>query len=1039
MDKLSILQRVIKQKLAKIRNWRLLVRSQRLIVLNAHSNLNENYRFGLVQRFYFNSYMRMIEETLDKFTSFESRPLMKNYKDSINAVGGLISDSEQIMFSVGLPELSNMLISVETINFTSRNEKFYRMIRQLFFLDKYVRVISASIENKSIMNPLFIDLHTIGQTPFDHYATCFLLIPFKKQQVIQIKLHFRKDNLYSFKKEGYFGNKLEDIRSSCSTLGISQQIVSTFVEHILSPKDFVIKSISQIRSMLFDFNHKMKTYKEMNQEKLIKLFMNRKLVEKANMITTLLLMTEVDESYIHLAWLLFDMYNSNDSELAKCNPNDPDLWDILTWKAQKLLRIAKTKVYEQKKNAMEDVNPSLSYEQKIQLLKVNKDVKQKAYTKLKEASGRQNDSSAKAINWLDGLLKIPFGIYKKEKFIRNFEEIKSRASFLLTEGEEPYFQTIQSNIKKYEELLRFFTINKENELKLNTETIKTFLKNNNLKQLRELWDKITNNEKLTKKSLKKSLFIQKIITHITPENISKLCNVPKAFNKPAELIELHSLKDGWYKMKQYQHNHMRNIRGSLDKAIHAHENAKDQIERIVAQWMTGKSSGYVLGFEGPPGVGKTTMAKYGLANALKDEDGEPRPFKFIAIGGGCNGSVLEGHSYTYMGSQWGSIANALMESGCMNPIIFFDELDKVSNTAHGREIIGILTHLTDSTQNSAFHDKYFNGIDLDLSKALIIFSYNDPSSIDPILLDRIHRIKFKEMTLEDKMVVIRKYLIPSICKEVGLDSELIIWEDELIEFIIDNYTLEPGVRKIKQIMYDVYRDINVNILRDCITEFPHTITKDYIVNNILRKYIRVYPLEIKGENKIGVINGMYATRSGFGGILQIESKFICETTPFKLLLTGSLKDVMLESMQIARNVALELLPSKKRSELTKKIMKKDNMMRGIHIHCPEGAVPKDGPSAGQAITLCLYSMFMNKPIPDNFSFTGEIRLSGEVMRVGGISSKVMGALRAGVRNIILPEENRRDYEMFREEVKNAPDHNIYFVSNIHQSMKILWG
>ena len=139
-------------------------------------------------------------------------------------------------------------------------------------------------------------------------------------------------------------------------------------------------------------------------------------------------------------------------------------------------------------------------------------------------------------------------------------------------------------------------------------------------------------------------------------------------------------------------------------------------------WINGKESGYCLGFEGPPGVGKTSLAKKGLANCLKDENNESRPFAFIAIGGSSNGSTLEGHNYTYVGSQWGKIVDILVQSKCMNPVIYFDELDKVSDTPKGEEIIGILTHLTDTSQNDKFHDKYFSEIEFDLSKVLFIFS-----------------------------------------------------------------------------------------------------------------------------------------------------------------------------------------------------------------------------------------------------------------------------------------------------------------------------
>jgi ATP-dependent Lon protease len=208
----------------------------------------------------------------------------------------------------------------------------------------------------------------------------------------------------------------------------------------------------------------------------------------------------------------------------------------------------------------------------------------------------------------------------------------------------------------------------------------------------------------------------------------------KLYEKTQQMLdEIHLLK-----------NSMSEIERALDDSVYGHKTAKNQIVKIISQWISGENSGHCFGFEGSPGVGKTSLAKIGLSNCLKDEQGKSRPFAFIAVGGSCNGSTLEGHGYTYVNSSWGKIADVLMEHSCLNLIIYFDELDKESkNGEHGKEITGILTHLLDQSQNSEFEDKFFAGIKLDLSKALIIVSYNDPNNIDKVLLDRIHRIKFK--------------------------------------------------------------------------------------------------------------------------------------------------------------------------------------------------------------------------------------------------------------------------------------------------------
>jgi ATP-dependent Lon protease len=218
------------------------------------------------------------------------------------------------------------------------------------------------------------------------------------------------------------------------------------------------------------------------------------------------------------------------------------------------------------------------------------------------------------------------------------------------------------------------------------------------------------------------------------------------------------IKDSLVKLNDFDKS-INNIKLVLDDSIYGHTKAKKQIERIIGQWINGKQDGYCFGFEGPPGVGKTSLAKKGLSNCLKDEQGVSRPFGMIQIGGDSNGSSLHGHNYTYVGSSWGSIVQILIDKKCMNPIIFIDEVDKISRTEHGKEIIGILTHLLDPAQNDCFQDKYFSGIDLDLSKALFILSYNDANKIDKILLDRVHRIIFKSLSLEEPRTIHQEFFI----------------------------------------------------------------------------------------------------------------------------------------------------------------------------------------------------------------------------------------------------------------------------------------
>jgi len=388
----------------------------------------------------------------------------------------------------------------------------------------------------------------------------------------------------------------------------------------------------------------------------------------------------------------------------------------------------------------------------------------------------------------------------------------------------------------------------------------------------------------------------------------------------------------------------------------------------------------------------------------------------IQIGGDSNGSSLHGHNYTYVGSTWGSIVQILMDKKCMNPIIFIDEVDKISKTEHGKEIVGILTHLLDTTQNDCFQDKYFTGIDLDLSKALFILSYNDVDAIDRVLLDRIHRIKFSNLSLEDKLVICNKHILPEVYKKMGLEKMIHI-SDNVLKTIIDEYTSEPGVRKLKEILFEIVGEINLDILNhfDNEYEFPIVITTEDIKQKYFKDKREVIAKKIHTSNKIGIINGLWANSVGQGGVIPIQCNYFPSDAFLKLKLTGMQGDVMKESMNVALTVAWNLTNKK-----TKDIIIKNhkNHLNGIHIHCPEGSVPKDGPSAGAAITSTIYSLFNNKKIKFNIAITGEISLDGRITEIGGLDLKILGGIKSGVSEFIYPTENERDYQQFLEKYKD---------------------
>jgi len=271
------------------------------------------------------------------------------------------------------------------------------------------------------------------------------------------------------------------------------------------------------------------------------------------------------------------------------------------------------------------------------------------------------------------------------------------------------------------------------------------------------------------------------------------------FNKTRNLPL--TIEDGLQRCSEF----MEASKTTLDTAVYGLNDAKLQIMQMVGQWISNPAAmGSAIAIKGPMGTGKTSLVKEGISKILG------RDFAFIALGGATDSSFLEGHSYTYEGSTWGKIVEIIIQCGSMNPVIYFDELDKISETAKGEEIVGILTHLTDTSQNSQFHDRYFAEIDFDLSKCLFIFSYNDESKVNPILLDRMYRINTTGYNKKDKTQIAQKYLIPKICAEVGFREGDIVIPDTVIEHIVENYTeKEEGVRNLKRCLEVVHRKLNL--------------------------------------------------------------------------------------------------------------------------------------------------------------------------------------------------------------------------------------
>jgi ATP-dependent Lon protease len=470
---------------------------------------------------------------------------------------------------------------------------------------------------------------------------------------------------------------------------------------------------------------------------------------------------------------------------------------------------------------------------------------------------------------------------------------------------------------------------------------------------------------------------------------------------------------------------LNNLTTVMDSAIYGHDEAKRQIVQMMGQQIRNPlAKGNMLGIYGPPGNGKTSLVKEGIAKAMD------KPFIFISLGGATDSSFLEGHSYTYEGSIYGRILNGLISSHCMDPIIYFDELDKIGKNSKGDEITNILIALTDSSQNSHFRDKYFHGIDIDLSRATMIFSYNDPHNVNPILLDRITTVETKFLMVSQKIHIAQNYLLPNMMKDMGLKNKDVVIDDNTIRYMIDNWTHEGGVRKLKSLLYSIVREVNIanltnTTIGDTVVTFPFHVSQSNIKQILKYKY-EIVSEKIHKEDKCGVINGLYAMSDGSGGgIMPIEILWVPSSKPLEVTATGNLKTVIKESTQVASTLAFNYLTKEMQN---KWLVDLKDFPKGLHLHCPEGSTPKEGPSAGTALTCAIYSMLTGRKIKHNIAITGEINLQGRVTAIGGLENKIEGAKKAGVKLILYPKDNEKDVVLIKERNPTLIDDNIKIIA-----------
>lgn len=415
------------------------------------------------------------------------------------------------------------------------------------------------------------------------------------------------------------------------------------------------------------------------------------------------------------------------------------------------------------------------------------------------------------------------------------------------------------------------------------------------------------------------------------------------------------------------------------------------IEEIAVMNLNKKQSGSILLFVGPPGTGKTSVAS-SIAKALN------RKYVRISLGGIRDEAEIRGHRRTYLGALPGRIMSGIEKSGVSNPVIVLDEVDKLI-TSYDGDPASALLEVLDPEQNNTFTDHYLN-VPYDLSDTLFICTANSIDKIPEPLLNRMEVIEFSGYTPIEKEQIAKEYLIPESMKKIGLTKKQIGFTSSGIKNIIKDYTMESGVRGLKRIIEHLCRESALKIVTG-------EENKIEITNKNYSEYIDIHKIhhdEVGKSTNSGIITGLAWTSAG-GEILFIESSMT--KGKGKLTITGQLGDVMKESIQIAISLIKNIYP-----EYVKKISESD-----IHIHVPEGAVPKDGPSAGITITTALASLLTNKKVSGNIAMTGEVSLRGNVMPIGGLKEKLMAAERAGVKKAFIPKDNIEDLKDIPEEIK----------------------
>jgi ATP-dependent Lon protease len=458
-----------------------------------------------------------------------------------------------------------------------------------------------------------------------------------------------------------------------------------------------------------------------------------------------------------------------------------------------------------------------------------------------------------------------------------------------------------------------------------------------------------------------------------------------------------------WKKAEPQHIDLDQARRILDEDHYGLDKVKDRIiQQIAVMNLKNSQAGSILLFVGAPGTGKTSIGK-SIARALG------REYSRVSLGGVHDESDIRGHRRTYIGAMPGRIMDGISKSGASNPVMVLDEVDKLSDSFHGSPASALLEVL-DPEQNNTFTDHYMN-VPYDLSDVMFICTANTTDTIPEPLLNRMEVIQFSGYTPVEKLHIAKEHLVPKSMESMGIESNNMSVSDEAIETLISDYTMEAGVRGLRKRIDTLCRIFAVKVASNPGEKFE-------VTPDVIREEMEDRPIthsKILPEPKAGVVTGLAWTPVG-GEILYIETMFT--KGKGEIIITGQLGDVMKESARIAVSLVKTIFPDKAD-------MFSEN---DLHIHVPEGAVPKDGPSAGIALTTAISSLVTGHIVDPHIAMTGEVALRGAVTPIGGLPEKLMAAERAGITKVFIPEENEFDLKDVADEVKDKIE--IQTVSNV---------